>query len=383
MSANIATAAAEQWMSVERFVGSSRSRPLLCARVHLLEAWMSCTIDPHRTSPPHEIFWSQIVGWDWTQDIHNFKSPLDIDVHDRDARSALWTAQAVWLEGAQINGMRAGEQERRQVVELPLPGFGENGHECAVLHAGMDAIYSELKSRINQSPWNCTAGDQYSQGRLRHGGCHRIAEVKRRFCFQRRVVFAFTAKQVVPQSPFTSAFHFFESALSGSVLSTASSPPDSFSLSPQRVMRDSSTPHNPSVNEIMARSADAYVQKLIGNRGRKRPAGCDIDLSSSPTPFSPRSVIPQRSRSGSARSGNANGQRNRSRGHLRPAASRACSTPPVQSSMLHKKHHVNPIAALDVGVETAIPFLYTGSHPSSHSRSRSVVADGPTWPSTG
>ncbi|KIY44070.1 hypothetical protein FISHEDRAFT_67762 [Fistulina hepatica ATCC 64428] len=146
MSANIATAAAEQWMSVERFVASSRSRPLLCAWAHLLETWMTCAIDPHRTSPPHEILWSQIVGWDWAQDIHNLKSPLDIDVHDRDAWTALWIAQAVWLEGAQINGIRAGEQERKQVVELLLPGFGENGREGAVLHACMDAIYGELKA---------------------------------------------------------------------------------------------------------------------------------------------------------------------------------------------------------------------------------------------
>ncbi|KAG8897155.1 hypothetical protein FRC00_004735, partial [Tulasnella sp. 408] len=42
----------------------------------LLGVWMTCAIDPHKTTPPHEILWSQVAGWDWVSQVFQLRQRL-------------------------------------------------------------------------------------------------------------------------------------------------------------------------------------------------------------------------------------------------------------------------------------------------------------------
>ncbi|KZS97390.1 hypothetical protein SISNIDRAFT_482298 [Sistotremastrum niveocremeum HHB9708] len=85
------------------------------AWLHLLECWIVCAIDPHQTSPPHEILWTQISNWEWGETI------LELLLQSSSRLGVVWTAAcralSAWLDGAAVNSPRNGEQERTLVYE--------------------------------------------------------------------------------------------------------------------------------------------------------------------------------------------------------------------------------------------------------------------------
>ncbi|KAG8955426.1 hypothetical protein FRC04_008777 [Tulasnella sp. 424] len=100
----------------------------------LLEVWMTCAIDPHKTTPPHEILWSQVVGWEWASHVYQLRRRLlqllgdnsgphtdvgkrPIAATIRAALAAVWHVLAAWLEGSAVNSVKSGELERHQFVE--------------------------------------------------------------------------------------------------------------------------------------------------------------------------------------------------------------------------------------------------------------------------
>ena len=148
---HIATTAAEHFALVGKYIMSEEchSRRLMSAWAGLLEAWTVCATDPHRTTPSHEILWSQVVGWGWGQDTLELRGRIKGEEEkDWDVWAALWRAGAAWLEGAKVNGIRAGETERLEIVEAVKSGF-ENGQENIVVLgviAGMQRELTELGS---------------------------------------------------------------------------------------------------------------------------------------------------------------------------------------------------------------------------------------------
>lgn len=100
----------------------------------LLGVWMTCAIDPHKTTPPHEILWSQVAGWDWVSQVFQLRRRLlrllgdsksphtevgkrPIPPTVRAALAAVWHVLAAWLEGSAENSVKSGESERHQFIE--------------------------------------------------------------------------------------------------------------------------------------------------------------------------------------------------------------------------------------------------------------------------
>ncbi|KAI0058241.1 hypothetical protein BV25DRAFT_1919451 [Artomyces pyxidatus] len=127
---HIATTASEPFARLSTYILSPEcdSRPLLTAYARLLEIWTVCATDPHQTTPEHEILWSQISSWGWAEDLLDTREKLTSDERDWGAWAALWGAQAAWLEGARVNGIKGGEGERAAVLALVKPGF-DGGRE--------------------------------------------------------------------------------------------------------------------------------------------------------------------------------------------------------------------------------------------------------------
>lgn len=109
------------------------------AWMDLLQRWMVCACDPHQTSPPHEILWSQIVGWGWGEDVLDLCSKLGSARSHWSLWSSVWNAEAAWLEGARVNSVRAGEKERSAAIHSVQPGF-RDGTEFAVINGALDDL---------------------------------------------------------------------------------------------------------------------------------------------------------------------------------------------------------------------------------------------------
>ncbi|KAH9922029.1 hypothetical protein B0H21DRAFT_766415 [Amylocystis lapponica] len=141
--AQIATTAAEHLARVSAYVRSEacQSAPLREAWLHLLEAWMVCARDPHRTTPSHDILWSQVVGWGWGEEV--LELCVRLGDTDRVLWAALWRAEAAWLEGARVNGVKGGGDERALAIEGFREGF-RAGVEKRVVEDSCDALEKVL-----------------------------------------------------------------------------------------------------------------------------------------------------------------------------------------------------------------------------------------------
>ncbi|KAF8964260.1 hypothetical protein BDZ97DRAFT_925324 [Flammula alnicola] len=142
---HIAGTAVTQLADVERYAISEacHSQALVIAWANLVEAWTICAIDPHQTTPNHDIVWTQIIGWAWYEGIAELQSYLEVAEKDWTKWSASWKVQAAWLEGSKINAIKGGEAERLDFIESVKSGF-EAGNELQVVTNALNAFQKEL-----------------------------------------------------------------------------------------------------------------------------------------------------------------------------------------------------------------------------------------------
>ncbi|KAG5352948.1 hypothetical protein C0989_011853 [Termitomyces sp. Mn162] len=150
---HIATTAVEQLAQLGRYILSdARSSPtLVVAWTDLLAAWMVCAIDPHKTTPNHELLWSQIIGWGWSSDVNNLSDQLGTEQQDWLIWAGVWKVQAVWLEGARVNGVRGGSSERMECLDVIRDGFTD-GKEKEVIIGCLDAIKQSMNQSVSLPP---------------------------------------------------------------------------------------------------------------------------------------------------------------------------------------------------------------------------------------
>ncbi|TFK90974.1 hypothetical protein K466DRAFT_516113, partial [Polyporus arcularius HHB13444] len=149
---HVTTTAQEYFMQLSRYIRSPQCRntQLRSAWLRALEAWLVCARDPHRTTPSHDILWSQVVGWGWIEDMLEVRKHLD-DM-DGEAGSHLFSAIAAFLEGAKVNGAKGGEEERAMVITAMKDGFADGRERRIVgnaLRSGQE-ILGELGAGMRQ-----------------------------------------------------------------------------------------------------------------------------------------------------------------------------------------------------------------------------------------
>ncbi|KAI6114507.1 hypothetical protein F5141DRAFT_1107218 [Pisolithus sp. B1] len=138
---HIATSASLYFSALGSYVLSPPSLPqktlsqLRTAWASLLEAWIVCATDPHATTPPHEILWSQVTAWSWESEVRLFRK----DLTDTDQDWEAWNA--VWKCRGGINGVKGGEKEREDVLKVLKLGFeAQEGLEREVVRAALQAV---------------------------------------------------------------------------------------------------------------------------------------------------------------------------------------------------------------------------------------------------
>ncbi|KAI0265687.1 hypothetical protein BC834DRAFT_174223 [Gloeopeniophorella convolvens] len=144
---HIATTAAEPLARLSSYILSleCNSRRLISAYISVLGSWITCASDPHQTSPPHEILWSQVVSWGWASDLPAIGLKLTAEPADWGSWAALWNAEAAWLEGARHNGVRGGAGEREALLTRLEPAFSR-GTDKEVVSGAIAALKRSLDS---------------------------------------------------------------------------------------------------------------------------------------------------------------------------------------------------------------------------------------------
>lgn len=117
--------------------------PLKEAWSNLVEAWMICAIDPHQTTPTHDINWSQIVGWRWDVGILELLESLGIDRYEWALWASAWKAEAAWLEGSKINAVKGGEAEINIFI-VSAKHLSKDGTAVGVMNAVLELIEQSL-----------------------------------------------------------------------------------------------------------------------------------------------------------------------------------------------------------------------------------------------
>ncbi|EIN12174.1 hypothetical protein PUNSTDRAFT_96866 [Punctularia strigosozonata HHB-11173 SS5] len=136
---------------------------LVAAYARALEVWMVCARDPHRTTPAHDLRWSQVVGWGWGADLLELNTALSASASPigEDTWSSVWNALAAWLEGARVNAVKAGETERTEAAAALRIGF-EAGPETIVVNKALEHIDHLLHSAQDARAWT-DAADEISR----------------------------------------------------------------------------------------------------------------------------------------------------------------------------------------------------------------------------
>ncbi|KLO09399.1 hypothetical protein SCHPADRAFT_893154 [Schizopora paradoxa] len=124
LNCNIATIASEQLGNLSSYLLGplNTSSALTASWLRLLDIWLVCARDPHRTSPHHDILWSQVQGWGWYEILSSFRTLLSSGRFNAEVApvvwGAYWGALAAWLEGCRVNSVRSGSSERADVIKI-------------------------------------------------------------------------------------------------------------------------------------------------------------------------------------------------------------------------------------------------------------------------
>ncbi|KAH7885003.1 hypothetical protein F5I97DRAFT_1881593 [Phlebopus sp. FC_14] len=142
---HIATSASQYFSVLGSYVLSpshadkTASTPLRVAWAALVESWIVCATDPHATTPPHEILWSQVCAWGWAADLRMLRDGLGSGKAEWEVWVAVWSVDAAWLEGSRTNGVKGGESERLEALSVHAAGF-DAGLEKVVVGGALDAL---------------------------------------------------------------------------------------------------------------------------------------------------------------------------------------------------------------------------------------------------
>jgi hypothetical protein len=153
--AHIASTASSSFTTLSTLLASSphdnQNKEITIAWLNLLEVWMTCARDPHCTTPEHEILWSQVMAWGWEDDILDAHQAWSFAGGD-EVLPAAWRASAAFLEGAAVNGIKNGEEERGRVIKRVQEGF-ERGHDRDLINDAIARLRAALPEGSNYTSW--------------------------------------------------------------------------------------------------------------------------------------------------------------------------------------------------------------------------------------
>lgn len=131
--------AADLWRSLGASVHASSSKPSLLrsAYYRLVTRWTLCAVNPHSTTPEHDITWSQISGMGWWDDFLTFL-PLALADPCAPGLADVCHFGRAWVEGAGINEPAHGKDAKKAL-------------SCALSQSAVESLVTQVGKRISDS----------------------------------------------------------------------------------------------------------------------------------------------------------------------------------------------------------------------------------------
>ena len=146
MYARVATDTRDAFARIADFVASgttndANARMLASPWLELIEVWTICAIDPHCTTPKHDILWSQVMGWGWNEEVLRLrKRALEGNWADVHLWGGIWSACASWIDGCTVNSAGQGIKEKQEIVQVLRVGHDLEGLEREILQGVLQRI---------------------------------------------------------------------------------------------------------------------------------------------------------------------------------------------------------------------------------------------------
>lgn len=150
----VATTAAEHFNRLSNYIfsGKNSSERLTNSWLRLLDAWMVAARDPHRTTPHHDLLWSQVSGWSWGEGVLAFRTMLLREGATASTWSNVWGALSSWLEGCRVNSARSGQDEQQAVRSAIADAWAEEGKEKGVFLDAFGSLNELLMNTLDPIP---------------------------------------------------------------------------------------------------------------------------------------------------------------------------------------------------------------------------------------
>ncbi|KAF5360496.1 hypothetical protein D9756_004926 [Leucocoprinus leucothites] len=147
LCSDIAKLIVEPFSQLSQYVISPAcdSQALKIAWLDLQSAWTVCATDPHKTTPVHDLLWSQVVGWIWKDEVSQLAQRLGDQEEHWQLWDAVWRAEVQWLEGCKTNGIRGGETERSEFLGRVAKEFSDGPRGRIVLRV-VNALQEDLEA---------------------------------------------------------------------------------------------------------------------------------------------------------------------------------------------------------------------------------------------
>ena len=158
MYAHAAIDAREAFTRVADFITSGTTKDdsaqiLAGPWLELIEIWIVCAIDPHCTTPEHDILWSQVTGWGWNEDVLRLrKRALEGNWADVRLWTRTWGACASWIDGCTVNSAGQGIKEKQEMVQVFRGGLDLENFEREILQGTLHRIQQAAHDRTTSLP---------------------------------------------------------------------------------------------------------------------------------------------------------------------------------------------------------------------------------------
>lgn len=178
LGSHIASTAEESFTKLATFVSLevpldiTDGQELIRAWLGLHEVWIACAIDPHQTTPEHDIMWSRVMAWRWSNTmLALYRRLLSQRAATKFIWASWWRVWRVWIEGCRINEEDRGQREIAVWYEHSKGSWGENGIEGQILE--------DMVKQLHQPhPTQASNVELYASATACHAALLLLAELK-------------------------------------------------------------------------------------------------------------------------------------------------------------------------------------------------------------
>ena len=120
---------------------------LVVSWLRLHEVWIACALNPHNTTPEHDLLWSQLTAWGWADGLLALRTRLlQSEGGPREIWAAWWRCWTIWIKAVKVNEADRGDGDIRRWRGQSSP-WTRAGTEWTLVDAAITELQSATSTR--------------------------------------------------------------------------------------------------------------------------------------------------------------------------------------------------------------------------------------------